>query len=66
MYLQAARSAVEGPGASTKAALASLTVGARALRLAPVILDAGHFALEDHADVIAQHISRFTAALAER
>ncbi len=27
------------------------------------ILDAGHFALEDHADVIAQHISRFTAAL---
>lgn len=28
------------------------------------ILDAGHFALEDHADVIAQHISRFTAALA--
>jgi len=29
-----------------------------------VILDAGHFALEDHADVIAQHISRFTAPLA--
>jgi len=28
------------------------------------ILDAGHFALEDHADVIARHISRFTAALA--
>jgi pimeloyl-ACP methyl ester carboxylesterase len=27
-----------------------------------VILDAGHFALEDHADVVAQHISRFTSA----
>lgn len=27
-----------------------------------VILDAGHFALEDHADVIARHISRFTSA----
>ena len=30
------------------------------------ILDAGHFALEDHADVIAGHIARFTAALALR
>jgi len=28
-----------------------------------VILDAGHFALEDHADVIAGHLSRFTAGL---
>jgi pimeloyl-ACP methyl ester carboxylesterase len=28
-----------------------------------VILDTGHFALEDHADVIARHISRFTATL---
>jgi pimeloyl-ACP methyl ester carboxylesterase len=28
-----------------------------------IILDTGHFALEDHADVIARHISRFTATL---
>ena len=28
-----------------------------------VILDTGHFALEDNADVIARHISRFTATL---
>jgi pimeloyl-ACP methyl ester carboxylesterase len=28
-----------------------------------VILDTGHFALEDHADVIAGHLSRFTASL---
>jgi len=27
------------------------------------ILDAGHFALEDHADVIAEHIGRFAATL---
>ena len=27
-----------------------------------VILDTGHFALEDHADVIARHITQFTAA----
>lgn len=31
-----------------------------------IILDTGHFALEDHADVIAQHISRFTSAHALR
>jgi pimeloyl-ACP methyl ester carboxylesterase len=30
------------------------------------LLDAGHFALEDHADVIAGHIRRFLAGLAER
>jgi len=28
-----------------------------------VILDTGHFALEDHADIIARHIFRFTATL---
>lgn len=28
-----------------------------------VILDTGHFALEDHADIIARHILRFTATL---
>jgi len=26
-------------------------------------LDTGHFALEDHADIIARHIFRFTATL---
>jgi pimeloyl-ACP methyl ester carboxylesterase len=31
-----------------------------------VILDTGHFALEDHADVIAGHLSRFAARLAAR
>jgi pimeloyl-ACP methyl ester carboxylesterase len=32
-------------------------------RIETHILDAGHFALEDHADVIAEHIRRFAATL---